>query len=170
MSGFRDSVDGFLAQEKTLAGEPKWVDTPRFEGMSCFWLLAEQGAVTDHRLNIVAYPKTHWLGFTVMVDYYWIDRFHPVIRLNIDTSDHEHFNRTPRPTGIEPIVRGNRIYLWSDNRNAFKPVEMLGLPFARSLRPQISSLDNAIRHVCGEAHISPLDTQLPDYPRPTTLV
>jgi hypothetical protein len=169
MSEFRDAVDVFLSQDKRLVGISEWKETPRYDGLSCFWLLAEAGRLTSCRLHIVAYPRTPWQGFVVMVDFDWLGRQYPVTRLNLETSGHEHFNRPPRPPGMETSVIGPRAYLWEHNRSYFRP-DMLGLPFATRLERRHHNLHNAIRYICGKANIDPVDTKLPDYPQSPTLV
>lgn len=104
-----------------------------------------------------------------MVDFHYMERLYPVIRLNVDTPIHEHVNQPVRPAGVPTIVNGNRVYLWPDNRLKFN-VNMLGLPYARPLAPQNIGFENAIRYVCGLANIHPYGESLPDYPQLTTLV
>ena len=104
-----------------------------------------------------------------MADYYYMGRYYPVVRLNVDTDSHEHINHPVRPAGVPTSVCGNREYLWPDNRLTFN-TSMPGLPYARPLARQNVGFENAIRYVCGEANIYPYGERLPDYPRPMTLV
>jgi hypothetical protein len=170
MSDFRNAVDSFLSKNKTLEGIPEWKETARDREMLWFWLLAyENGETTQHRLLIQAQPFTPWAGYCVSVQYYHMERHYPVVRLNVDTDQHEHVNRFARPPGVPSSVSGNRVYVWEDNRLTFTP-DMLGLPYARPLAPKNINFENAIRYMCGMANIKPYGEALPVYPRPTSLV
>lgn len=163
MTAFRDAVDTFLCTPKEATGNASWHDARLPPDQETFWNLIVGHQVSAHRLSIRASPHTPWHGFAVLVLFQWQGRDHAIMRLNVDTDDHPHINRGKRPMGIPMQVRGNRIYMWADNRLAFRPGDGR-LPFARPLERRQVGFDNAIRHIAGLAQISLASVTLPDYP------
>jgi hypothetical protein len=164
MSDFRHQVDGFLAAPKEVEGVPTWRPGRDIGTLSAWWFIGTPGGISDHRLHIAADPTTPWRGYSVMVEFMWGGRQIPVCRLTADDELHIHDNHPPLPPGIEPTAEGTRIYLWDDNRHAFKPTEMSGLPYGRSFAPQTIALESGIRHLCALTRIDLRMAELPDYP------
>jgi hypothetical protein len=163
LSDFRERADAFLAASKRLVGEAQWSSMPgSLEQRAFFRVEADAARLPIGRLELIAYPTTEHRGFSLLLNYPL-----PILRLNNDTEDHFHDNAYPLQ-GVPRRVHGSRIYLWSDNRLVFQP-QVHHLPLARPLPRSLQSWENALRHLCGEAHIDLTGFVLPAYPRRMTL-
>ena len=158
-------IDGLLASEKTLGGEPDWQDT-YFDEAKLMMPLLIDGVSVHADFVVLAYPLTGHSKFRLLLNaprcVWRVDHVH----------DEPHVNSFDRPSDLEEYdFCAPHYHAWADNRRFSTHATLPDrLENARILPPGLRSFDSVLRWFCGETNIVQPLAGLITLPRRTSLV
>jgi hypothetical protein len=146
----------FLAELKTLLGNPVWREGNRPGQFRFVWPIAVNGVGAGPQLEVTHSAHSPHLKLSVMLN------IPPVItRVDLDETAN-HTNRNPRPRDVPKVVEGHNFHRWADN---CPPSGVSEVPkILRLCRPLISSLaayPDVLIWFCGETNIEIDATLIP---------
>lgn len=165
-SDWRDLIRTFLTAHKSLAGSGTWQIEQNEKVLRWSRPVAVEGEISGFSLIARAYPNVNSVTFRLILS-------HERAIWRLDFSDNEtHVNSLNKPADAPGgIIRGPHYHAWPDNER-FASANSLPkkLHNARMLPSNIRTFENAFRWFCAQVSIGIFTSDIPEFPKRTTLL